>query len=100
MAMKERGISFKEALNSAVRAGLTQTTSGPFLIFHGRCDFQRLVPSEILITAHQGKGLLHKVPAQVIIVDVSLLIYAVNEDAPDHRKAKSWLEGWFPEPRP
>jgi hypothetical protein len=24
-AMKERGISFKEALNSAVRAGLTQT---------------------------------------------------------------------------
>jgi hypothetical protein len=24
MAMKERGVSFKEALNSAVRAGLTQ----------------------------------------------------------------------------
>ncbi len=28
----------------------------------------------------------------MIIVDVNLLIYAVNEDAPDHRKAKSWLE--------
>ncbi len=25
--MRERGISFKEALNSAVRAGLTQTTA-------------------------------------------------------------------------
>jgi toxin-antitoxin system PIN domain toxin len=28
----------------------------------------------------------------MIIVDVNLLIYAVNEDAPDHRKAKAWLE--------
>ena len=27
-AMKERGISFKEALNSAVRTGLTQTKPG------------------------------------------------------------------------
>jgi toxin-antitoxin system PIN domain toxin len=26
------------------------------------------------------------------IVDVNLLIYAVNEDAPYHRKAKAWLE--------
>jgi toxin-antitoxin system PIN domain toxin len=29
----------------------------------------------------------------MIIVDVNLLIYAVNQDAPHHRKAKSWLEG-------
>ncbi len=28
----------------------------------------------------------------MIVVDVNLLIYAVNKDAPDHRKAKSWLE--------
>ena len=28
----------------------------------------------------------------MILVDVSLLIYAVNEDSPDHQKAKSWLE--------
>jgi predicted nucleic acid-binding protein len=28
----------------------------------------------------------------MIVVDVNLLIYAVNEDAPFHRKAKSWLE--------
>jgi toxin-antitoxin system PIN domain toxin len=28
----------------------------------------------------------------MILVDVNLLIYAVNEDAPLHRKAKSWLE--------
>ena len=28
----------------------------------------------------------------MIIVDVTLLIYAVNEDSPDHMKAKSWLE--------
>jgi len=28
----------------------------------------------------------------MIIVDVNLLVYAVNEDAPDHQKAKSWLE--------
>jgi toxin-antitoxin system PIN domain toxin len=28
----------------------------------------------------------------MIIVDVNLLIYAVNEDAPAHHKAKSWLE--------
>src|ERR1044072_6953503 len=28
----------------------------------------------------------------MIVIDVNLLIYAVNEDAPDHRKAKSWLE--------
>jgi uncharacterized protein len=26
------------------------------------------------------------------IVDVNLLIYAVNQDAPLHKKAKSWLE--------
>jgi toxin-antitoxin system PIN domain toxin len=25
-------------------------------------------------------------------VDVNVLIYAINEDAPGHRKAKSWLE--------
>jgi len=29
----------------------------------------------------------------MIIVDVNLLIYAINEDAPDHQRAKSWLEG-------
>jgi uncharacterized protein len=28
----------------------------------------------------------------MIVVDVNLLIYAVNQDCPDHRKAKSWLE--------
>jgi toxin-antitoxin system PIN domain toxin len=28
----------------------------------------------------------------MIIVDVNVLIYAVNEDAPVHQKAKSWLE--------
>ena len=28
----------------------------------------------------------------MIVVDVNLLIYAVNRDAPDHHKAKSWLE--------
>ncbi len=28
----------------------------------------------------------------MIVVDVNLLIYAVNEDAPSHRKAKAWLE--------
>ncbi|HLI84942.1 MAG TPA: type II toxin-antitoxin system VapC family toxin [Bryobacteraceae bacterium] len=28
----------------------------------------------------------------MIIIDVSLLIYAVNQDSPDHQKAKSWLE--------
>jgi uncharacterized protein len=28
----------------------------------------------------------------MIIVDVNLLIYAVNADAPLHRKAKAWLE--------
>lgn len=28
----------------------------------------------------------------MIIVDVNLLIYAVNEDAPLHEKAKPWLE--------
>ena len=28
----------------------------------------------------------------MILLDVNLLIYAVNEDAPLHRKAKSWLE--------
>lgn len=26
------------------------------------------------------------------LVDVNLLIYAVNSDAPDHRKAKRWFE--------
>lgn len=28
----------------------------------------------------------------MILLDVNLLIYAVNEDAPLHRKAKRWLE--------
>ncbi|MGD0497600.1 MAG: type II toxin-antitoxin system VapC family toxin [Bryobacteraceae bacterium] len=28
----------------------------------------------------------------MILVDANLLIYAVNEDAPLHRKAKAWLE--------
>ena len=28
----------------------------------------------------------------MIVVDVNLLIYAVNQDAPLHRQAKSWLE--------
>lgn len=29
----------------------------------------------------------------MILIDVNLLIYAVNEDAPLHRKARLWLEG-------
>lgn len=28
----------------------------------------------------------------MIVVDVNLLIYAVNHDSPDHQKAKTWLE--------
>src|SRR5712671_4372415 len=28
----------------------------------------------------------------MIVLDANLLIYAVNEDAPLHRKARSWLE--------
>jgi uncharacterized protein len=28
----------------------------------------------------------------MIVVDVNLLIYAINQDSPDHQKAKSWLE--------
>ena len=28
----------------------------------------------------------------MILLDVNLLIYAINEDAPPHRKAKAWLE--------
>jgi hypothetical protein len=28
----------------------------------------------------------------MIIVDTNLLIYAVNQDSPDHRRAKAWLE--------
>lgn len=28
----------------------------------------------------------------MIVVDVNLLIYAVNEDSRDHKNAKSWLE--------
>lgn len=28
----------------------------------------------------------------MIIVDVNLLLYAVNEDSPNHGKAKTWLE--------
>src|SRR5215472_3751613 len=28
----------------------------------------------------------------MIVFDVNLLIYAVNQDSPDHQKAKSWLE--------
>jgi uncharacterized protein len=28
----------------------------------------------------------------MIVLDVNLLIYGVNEDSPDHKKAKSWLE--------
>jgi len=28
----------------------------------------------------------------MIIIDVNLLIYAANQDAPDYRKAKAWLE--------
>ncbi len=28
----------------------------------------------------------------MIVIDVNLLIYAVNQDSPDHRKAKAWLE--------
>jgi toxin-antitoxin system PIN domain toxin len=28
----------------------------------------------------------------MIVVDVNLLIYAVNQDSPDHGRAKAWLE--------
>ena len=28
----------------------------------------------------------------MILLDANLLIYAINQDAPSHRKAKSWLE--------
>lgn len=30
--------------------------------------------------------------AEMIVLDVNLLFYAVNEDSPDHTKAKTWLE--------
>jgi uncharacterized protein len=28
----------------------------------------------------------------MIVIDVNLLMYAVNQDSPDHHKAKRWLE--------
>jgi len=28
----------------------------------------------------------------VIVVDANVLIYAINEDAPDHRAARAWLD--------
>ena len=31
----------------------------------------------------------------MIVIDANLLIYAVNEDAPGHRKAKAWIESAF-----
>jgi toxin-antitoxin system PIN domain toxin len=31
----------------------------------------------------------------MILIDVNLLIYAVNKDAPLHRQAKRWLEATF-----
>lgn len=34
----------------------------------------------------------------MILVDANLLIYAVNQDAPLHRRAKSWLESAFSGP--
>ena len=34
------------------------------------------------------------------IVDANILLYAVNEDAPLHRKAKPWLEGVLTGPEP
>jgi uncharacterized protein len=34
----------------------------------------------------------------MILVDANLLIYAVNQDAPLHRKAKAWLESAFSGP--
>src|SRR5262249_31721141 len=33
------------------------------------------------------------VAAEMIVVDVNLLIYAVNQDSSLHRKAKAWIEG-------
>jgi hypothetical protein len=34
----------------------------------------------------------------MILMDANLLIYAVNRDAPQHRRAKSWLESAFAGP--
>jgi toxin-antitoxin system PIN domain toxin len=34
----------------------------------------------------------------MILVDANLLIYAVNQDAPLHRRAKAWLESAFSGP--
>lgn len=31
------------------------------------------------------------------IIDLNILIYAVNKDAPDHKKAKEWLENGLTE---
>lgn len=35
----------------------------------------------------------------ILVVDVNLLIYAVNADSPLHRKAKSWLEATLSGPQ-
>lgn len=31
----------------------------------------------------------------MILLDANLLLYAVNEDAAHHKRAKTWLEAWF-----
>jgi hypothetical protein len=94
--MKERGISFKEALNSAVRMGLTQARP------KGRSFAQESfsLGREQNFPVGQGAGNRRRdrrqgahskaLAATMIIVDVNLLICAVNEDSAFHRKAKSW----------
>jgi toxin-antitoxin system PIN domain toxin len=36
----------------------------------------------------------------VVVVDANVLLYAVNEDAPHHRLARSWLDGALAGPEP
>ena len=36
----------------------------------------------------------------MIIPDINLLVYAYNSDAPEHRKARAWLESALSETRP
>jgi hypothetical protein len=87
--VRERGTSFKQALNDAIRAGLAaqrparlfRTPTADLGLPHVNLDRALQLAGEL-----EDEELLRKQ-----LVDASVLLYTVNEADPNHVRARDWL---------
>lgn len=96
-SIRERGVSFKQALNEAIRAGLTRGNRAKCVLCRSPSTLGWLpISAGTKPCPRPMRWKTRNSPVRWRCandpVDANLTIYAVNRDSPLHAEAKSWWE--------